>query len=87
METTTLTIHVSKNVESLLEHKARQDGKDISEYVENLIERDLDPRKVLDEILVPVREQFAKSGLTEDDLDVLIERERQAIWEERHNKA
>jgi hypothetical protein len=33
-----------------------------------------------------VREQFAASGMTEEELDQLIEEERQAIWEEKHGK-
>lgn len=41
-------------------------------------------RPALEEILAPVRQDFAASGTTEDELDVLVETERHAIWEEKH---
>ncbi len=83
METMTLTIQVPKNIGAVLEEKARNQGKDVAEYVENLIEKDIDHRKTLDEILPPLRKDFAESGMTEDDLDELIESERQAMWGEK----
>ena len=33
----------------------------------------------LDELLAPIREDFAKSGMSEDELNALIEEERQAF--------
>ncbi len=86
METMTLTIQVPKNIGSVLEEKARNQGKDVAEYVENLIEKDIDRRKTLDEILAPLRKDFAESGMTEDELDKLIESERQAMWEEKNGR-
>ena len=87
METMTLTIHVPKNIGVILEERAKGNGKDVAEYVESLIEQDIDKRKTLDEILAPVRRNFAESGMTEDELDELIETERQAMWEEKNGKA
>ncbi len=84
METMTLTIQVPQNIGTVLEQKAKNQGKNIAEYVENLIEKDIDERKTLDEILAPVRKNFAESGMTEEDLDALIESERQAMWEEKN---
>ena len=86
METMTLTIQVPKNIGVVLEEKARNQGKDVAAYVENLIEKDIDCRKTLDEILAPVRKDFAESGMTEDDLDELIKSERQAMWEEKNGR-
>ena len=87
METMTLTIHVPKNIGVILEERAKVDGKDVAEYVESLIEQDIDKRKTLDEILAPVRRNFAESGVTEDELDELIETERQTMWEEKNGTA
>lgn len=87
METMTLTIQVPKNIGAILEERAKGNGKDIAEYIESLIEQDIDKRKTLDEILAPVRRNFAESGITEDELDELIGSERQAVWEEKHGKA
>ena len=87
METVTLTIHVSKDTGAILEEKARDGGKNVTEYVESLIEKDIDKRKTIDEILAPFRKRFAESGMTEEELDDLIENERQKIWEEIHVRA
>lgn len=84
METMTLTIKVSQNIGAVLEEKARSHGKDVSSYVEDLIEKDIDQKKTLDEILAPVRKNFAESGLSEEELDALIESEREAMWKERN---
>ncbi len=84
METMTLTIQVPHNIGAILEKKAKNQGKDVVQYVETLIEKDIDERKTLDEILAPIRKNFAESGMSEDDLDELIESERQAMWEEKN---
>lgn len=86
METMTLKIQVPKNIGVILEEKAKNNGKEIAEYVEGLIEKDIDRPKTLDEILAPIRKNFAESGMTEEGLDELIESERQAIWEEKRGK-
>ncbi|HEV3386723.1 MAG TPA: hypothetical protein VG097_18045 [Gemmata sp.] len=41
------------------------------------------PEKTLDEILAPFRQSFAESGMTEEELDVLIEEARKEVWEEK----
>lgn len=84
METMTLTIEVPQSLGAILKEKAKNQGKDVAEYVENLIEKDIESKKTLDEILAPIRRNFAESGMTEDDLDALIESERQAMWEEKN---
>lgn len=83
METMTLTINVRENTKAILEQKAKSHGKDFAEYVEELLEKDADRPKTLDEILAPLRRNFAESGMSEEDLDALIESERQALWEEK----
>jgi hypothetical protein len=86
METMTVTIHVPKNRAAILEERARSNGKEVAEYVEDLIEKDIDRPKKLDEILAPLRKNFAESGMSEEELDELIESERQAMWEEKRGK-
>ena len=61
-----------------VERKARHEGKTAPEYVRSLIERDLLADKTFDEILKPVRSDFRKSGITEDELDRMVERARGA---------
>lgn len=35
------------------------------------------------EIVAPIGEDFRRSGMTEDEFDVLIEQGRQAMWDEK----
>lgn len=87
MEMRTLTIEVPENIGAVLDEKAENNGKDVAEYVKDLIEKDVDCKKSLDEILAPIRQNFTESGMTEADLDDLIESERQAMLEEKNSKS
>lgn len=49
METTTLTIHVRKNVYAILEEKAKVRGLSVEEYVVYLIEKDIGEQLLTDE--------------------------------------
>ena len=80
-----ITISVPKEVESVLAEKAAAEGKDIKTFVEAMIKTQA-TRPTLDELLAPVRQDFAASGMTEEELNELIESERQVIWEEKHGK-
>lgn len=35
----------------------------------------------MDEILAPIRKQFNESGMTEDELEVLIDEAREEVWQ------
>ena len=63
-----------------LDRKAKSEGKSAVEYVRALIERDLLADKSFDEILKPIREGFRKSGVTQDELDELVNEARQAAY-------
>ena len=81
----TITIDLPSEVETALQKKAAADGKNIQTYIlETLKTQALKPS--LDEILAPIRKNFADSGMTEEELDKLIENERQAMWEEKNSK-
>ena len=64
--------------------KAKQAGKSVAEYLRSLVERDLMFDKTFDEILRPVREDFKKSGVTESQLDEIVEQARESIWRRSH---
>ena len=80
-----ITISVAPNIEGILAQKAAAEGQNIKEFIESLVEKQA-VRRSLDEVLAPMREDFAKSGMTEDDLDELIKTERRAMREERQAK-
>jgi hypothetical protein len=80
-----ITIDLPVDIETALRKKASADGQDFQFFVlETLRTKALKPS--LDEILAPVRKNFADSGMTEEELDELIENERQAMWEEKNGK-
>ncbi len=80
-----ITISVPKEIENVLAEKAAAEGKDIKTFVEAMIKTQA-TRRTLDEILASVRQDFAGTGMTEKELDELIEAERQTIWDEKHGK-
>ncbi len=85
MQTGTLEINgIPAEILNALSKRAEQAGKTAADYVRELIEVDILASRPFAEILAPIREDFRRSGMSEDEFDALIEKERQAIWEERH---
>ena len=66
-----------------MSERAQEQGKTPADYVRELIEADILASRPLAEILAPIREDFVKSGMTEDEFDSPIEEERQALWERK----
>ena len=62
-----------------VEKRARQQGKSASEYLRALVERDLVAASSFDDVLRPIRAGFAKSGVTEEELDAIVARARKDI--------
>ena len=79
------TISIPTELEQKISERAASRGLALDEYVREILRRDAETPS-LDEILAPVRDQFTASGMTEDDLDALVEKERQAIWNEKNEK-
>lgn len=77
----TVVLELKPETEEALRKKENVNG-----YVERLIEKDIDRLKTLDRILAPIRKNFAETGMSEGELDDLIEGERQAMWEEKQDK-
>lgn len=80
----TVVLELEPEIEDALRKKAQANGFDMNMYLQRLIERDVDRIKSLNEILAPVRKSFEESGMTEEELNELIDKERQAIWEEKN---
>lgn len=85
MDTTTLTINLPRDVGTALETKAKLSRRDTAEYVEYLVTKEVN-RPSLDEILAPIREGFKKSGMTEMELENLIDGEIKAMRAEKRQK-
>jgi hypothetical protein len=81
----TITIDLSAEQQRRLAAKAAQSGHELSAYVHQLIDRDLEAES-LDAILAPVRRNFEQSSMTDEELTALVEEVREDIWRETHGK-
>jgi len=63
----TLTISLSPEAEAKLRQRAAAEGKDPVVYASRIVEQAVS-RPSLDELLAPVREEFAASGTTDEEL-------------------
>ena len=79
----TVTIQLPVEDEARLAMKARQAGVDLPTYLERLLKAEVS-RPALDEVLNPVRDAFAESGMSEDELsDLLVKAKKQMRAERR----
>jgi len=85
-ETETITIDgLEPGTTSALEDWARQEGKGTDQLLRDWLHVELLSRKPFREILAPVRASFKASGMTAEELDALVEAEREVIWQEKQN--
>ena len=75
----TVVLELKPEIEEALQKKAKANGFEVNIYLEMLIEKDIDRPKTLDEILAPFRREVEESGITDDELDVLVEESKQDI--------
>ena len=89
MQTHIIEVKVSDETLKRLDERARHIGQDRAEFAGKLIEKELaEPEapkadKTFDEILAPIRQGFAETGMTEDELDQMFEEAREEVWQER----
>ena len=69
-----------------LDERAQQVGTSREDYVRGLIQKDLSAPLSLRELYAPVRAQIAESGISEEELDTLLEEAREEAWQERQGK-
>ena len=87
----TISITLTPDQERTLEELARQDGKDPSVYVNDVVTAYLNGarskgEKTFEEILTPLWEGWQRSGMTEDEVDDLFGQELQEVRRERHQQ-
>jgi hypothetical protein len=78
-----ITIDLPLEVKTALEKKAK--GQDIKVFIQTIIQKQA-LRPSLDEVLAPVRQEFAESGMSEDDLDDFMNSVREKAYRDRQNK-
>ena len=77
-----LTIASTPNVKTAFEQKAK--SKEIKQYVKKVIQKQA-LRPQLEEVLAPVHSEFAKSGMSEDELDTVMNSVREKTCQDRLN--
>lgn len=89
MSLQTVTVEIpglQRETLNAIDVKAREIGKSVEEYLRNLIEADVLADKPFSEILEPIRQSFDQSGMSEEDLDILFENAREAVYQEEIGK-
>jgi len=82
----TLDIHLSPEAARLLRERAAAKGLDVAEYASKIVEEDL-LKPTLDEILAPVRADFAKSGMSEEQIIELGRSQLEALRDEKRGRS
>jgi hypothetical protein len=93
----TITLELEPETRSKLEALAARSGKDLSSYVNELIEKTVrdtaldqgEPLQIqagmtLREILAPVHDYSRQKGYTEEELDTLFEEAREEVYQKKH---
>ena len=87
-----ITLQLRPETEQKLREKATLRGQTLEAYLQQLAEREAassngSPAPIgkpsLDELLLPVRQRFADSGMTEDELAALVEEAREEVWQDK----
>src|SRR4051812_46210660 len=81
-----LSLSISREAELALRERAAAAGVDVETYAARQLELLAAPRKSLKEISGSIREAFARSGMSEDDLSDFLEEEKHAMRAERRAK-
>jgi hypothetical protein len=79
----TLTVPLSPETEAKLVAKARAMGIDLGTYAARLLGRSVSARAILEEISGEAGINFKKSGMTEEELGELLEREKHEARERK----
>ena len=82
----TLSLTVPPQVEAKLRERAAANGEPLDVYASRLLV-DAVTAPTIDEILAPVREDFAKTGMSEEEIMELGHRELQALRAEKRAKS
>lgn len=67
-----------------VEKRANEIGTTAEKYVRYLIEEDLASTLSMRGLFAPVREQIRESGISEDELDELLEEAKEEVYREKN---
>ena len=73
---------LARTIDTLAERR----GQDRVQFIVSFLRERLDRSTAsFEAIMKPIAEDFRQSGMSEEDLDTLIENERQAMWDENRS--
>ena len=78
-----VTIELKPEIEALVIRRAAAQGCDVPDYVERVLEREMQSAQTLDEILAPFRQEVSQSGMSEDELDGFFTEARRKVFQEK----
>jgi hypothetical protein len=86
----TITIELRPDDEQVLRDRARMTGQELPEYVRDVLEthirwisRPETTAKTFDQILAPVWEGWRQTGMTQEQMDAMLQRELEAFRRDR----
>ena len=83
----TVTISLRPEEQTKLSQRAAAEGKDVAEYVHQLVRRDIESPPSIAQAAEPVARAVRASGISEEEFDALIEQARQEVWDERPGRS
>lgn len=78
----TVVLKLKPETEKALQKKAQAEGFEVNVYLEKLVEKDIEETKTLAEILAPFRREVEDSGISDEELDALVEQAREEVYQE-----
>lgn len=78
-----LILHISEQAKEKLARRAADGGSDLAGYVSTIVEQAAQRPLSLQEISGPIYQRFLDSGMTDDELGDLLEKEKHAACAER----
>ncbi len=85
MLTDTIQItNLPPSVIEAVENRAKEIGATAEDYVKYLIEEDLNSTLSMRVLFAPVREQIRESGISETELNELLEEARDEVYREKN---
>ncbi len=82
----TLTISLPSDAEALLRQRAGAEGKDVAQYVEQLIARELEAPLALAAAAEPLARAVDASGVSDDEFTAILHEARDAARRDRLRK-
>lgn len=79
-----LTVEFTGELEKNLLTRAARENLEASRFVVQAVQEKLAKKRTFRDICRPFADAVAASGMTDEELDQLVEEAREEIWQEKH---